>query len=514
MVRVTDLSVPLRTANMESRDVVVVATSHSEAARVFARSHGLRVSDLPGGEFPPTERIALGSHAATHLDAPYHFYPTSEGRPAKRIDEVPLEWLLADAHVLDFRHRGPAEYITEFDVAEQLESLPSPPAPGDIVLGWTGGTDGYDDDPRFGQSAAGMNSGALAVLFDRGIIIAGVDSATMDIPISVMVERFRGGDVSAYFPIHRAGRLKEWTHAEKLGHFADLPGRAGFKVALFPVKISGGTGSWTRAVAIEDPWLDEHAVELVDLTLPIMNASFEPEPSFIATRHHDQARRAKAKELKIPLADVVHASAMDAVDTYTRAGTHLCAPAFFSADRDGEPRLTVDQVPLDWCYGEGLLLDFSGRPGVAPISLEEVRGEVERVGAEPGEGTIVLVSTGAAERFADDPAYADSAPGVAAEAVAWLLDRGVRVVGIDAESLDGPVEPMVDALRAGRPAEFFPVQQLGRERDLCVVNKLDLRGLVGRAPSGFKVSVFPIKIEGVSAAWTRAVALFPRTGDV
>ena len=96
---------------------------------------------------------------------------------------------------------------------------------------------------------------------------------------------------------------------------------------VFPIKIQGGTGAWTRAVAVEDEWLSSRRVELVDLSLPIVNASFEPEPSQITTVHHDRSRRTKAKELGILVSEVAHAAAMDHVETYTHAGTHLVAPA-------------------------------------------------------------------------------------------------------------------------------------------------------------------------------------------
>lgn len=45
---------------------------------VYSNGHGWAV-----------ENLALSSHTATHIDAPYHYGSTSEGRPARRIDEDP-----------------------------------------------------------------------------------------------------------------------------------------------------------------------------------------------------------------------------------------------------------------------------------------------------------------------------------------------------------------------------------------------------------------------------------------
>ena len=79
------------------------------------------------------------------------------------------------------------------------------------------------------------------------------------------------------------------------------------------------------------------------------------------------------------------------------------------------------------------------------------------------------------------------------------------MIGCDSESLDGPVTPMVEALRAGRKDDFYPIHYAGREREFCLIHKMDLSSLP--FTHGFKVVAFPIKLEHCSAAWTRAVAL-------
>ncbi|MCH7566946.1 MAG: cyclase family protein [Nitrospirae bacterium] len=506
MATIYDLSVSLRPDNMETTNLSLTPVSHEEAARIFAKRYGVKVTDIPHASFFSTERISLRSHLGTHLDAPIHFYPTSEGRPAKTIDEVPLEWCLADAVVLDFRHKKPSQAINETDIASELERIHYVPKKGDIVVLWTGGTDHYDNDPHFGESAAGMNSGALNYLFGLGVRIMATDSATIDMPIALMTERLLKGDQSAYFPIHRAGRLIEWTHAEKLANLASLPGPFGFKMMFFPVKISRGTGGWIRAVAIHDEWLNSHQIRLVDLSLPITNHSFEPEQSHIITMYRDQLLRAKARRLGIPVADINHAGATDDVETSTHAGTHIDAPYHVGPVYNGKRAATVDEVSLDWFYGDGVLLDFSEqkRPGET-ISTEDLRGQFDRIGYRLKNQDIVLIRTGAAAHFATDPAFPDLSLALERKAFSWLLDQGVRVIGCDAESLDGPVAPMLEALRAGRHGDFFPIHYAGREREFCLIHKMNLSGLP--RPHGFKVAAFPVKLESCGAAWTRAVAL-------
>lgn len=509
MAQIYDLSLTLRPASMESRALTLDLTPHDEAARAFAKQHGVRVSALPGASFFTTERVGLGSHAGTHLDAPYHFYPTAEGAAAKFIDEVPLKWGFADAVVLDFRHKKPTDYITEHDIAAEMERLRRTPRPGDIVINWTGGTDGYDDDPHFVDAAAGMDSGALQCLFRHGVTVLGVDSATIDMPIRLMTERFMKGDQTAYFPIHRAGRLKEWTHAEKLANLKSLPGPSGFKVMFLPIKITRGTGAWIRAVAIADEWLQSRTVDLVDLSLPIMNASFEPVESRVVTSHHAESRRAKAKRLGVRVEDIPHMSSMDQVTTYTQAGTHVCAPYHFGPTVGARRAPTVDELPLEWFYDDAVLLDFSQRrrPN-GPISQADLRGELDRLGCRLRKGMIVLIRSGAADAFFDDPNFVNLSPSLAPAAMIWLLEQGVRVVGCDAESLDGPVDAMVTALRDGRSEDFFPIHYLCRGREVALIQKMDLSGL--RRSQGFKVAAFPVKLEACGSAWTRAVALVDR----
>ena len=510
MAKIYDLSVALRPDNMETSEMVLSKTTHDEAARIFAKRHNVRVSELPHTSFFSSERVQLRSHLGTHIDAPYHFYPTSEGRPAKFIDEWPLEWCTGDGVVLDFRHKKPTEPITEYDVAGELERINYQPKPGNIVILHTGGTDHYDTDPRFHESAAGMIGGALNYLFRLGVKVMATDSATIDMPITIMTDRFVKGDKAAYFPIHRAGRLTEWTHAEKLTNLGSLPKPSGFKVMFFPVKIARGTGAWIRAVAIEDEWLNNHQVQLVDLSLPIMNHSFEPEESRIVTVDHDQNQRAKAKRLRMSVPEIIHLGSVDVVETYTHAGTHIDAPLHFAPAHNGRKARSAHELPLDWFYGDAVLLDFSTtkRPQET-ITQHDLGAELDRIGYRLKGQDIVLIRTGAASHFADDPNFPELSLPLEKRAFMWLLDQGIRVVGCDAETLDGPVVPMVEALRAGNKDKFYPIHYLGREREFCLISKMDL-GSLSRA-HGFKIVAFPIKLEGCSGAWTRAVALVPQS---
>ena len=51
--------------------------------------------------------------------------------------------------------------------------------------------------------------------------------------------------------------------------------------------------------------------------------------------------------------------AMEFLTLTTHSGTHLDAPYHYHPTMDrGQPSLTIDEIPLAWCFNDGALLDF------------------------------------------------------------------------------------------------------------------------------------------------------------
>ncbi|MDR2023975.1 MAG: carboxymuconolactone decarboxylase family protein [Hungatella sp.] len=92
-------------------------------------------------------------------------------------------------------------------------------------------------------------------------------------------------------------------------------------------------------------------------------------------------------------------------------------------------------------------------------------------------------------------------------AVGNLVDRGVKVIGIDSYGFDRPFTDMMnDYFRTSDSRYLFPAHFFGREKCYCHVERLaNLGKLPG--PYGFKVSCLPVKIKGAGASWTRVVAI-------
>ena len=63
----------------------------------------------------------MGVHSSTHIDAPWHYGPLVEGKKAKTIDQIPLEWLYGPGVVINMSHKEDFEEITVKDIEEDLK---------------------------------------------------------------------------------------------------------------------------------------------------------------------------------------------------------------------------------------------------------------------------------------------------------------------------------------------------------------------------------------------------------
>jgi kynurenine formamidase len=98
-------------------------------------------------------------------------------------------------------------------------------------------------------------------------------------------------------------------------------------------------------------------------------------------------------------------------------------------------------------------------------------------------------------------------PGLRRDATEFLVDRGVRLIGIDAWSLDRPFNVMIAEAKAGNRAQLWESHLLGREKEYSQIEKLCNLGLLPQ-PYGSTVLALPVKVERASAGWARVVAVF------
>ncbi len=199
-------------------------------------------------------------------------------------------------------------------------------------------------------------------------------------------------------------------------------------------------------------------------------------------------------------------AAAERVTLSTHNGTHLDAPWHFHPTQDGgAPSLTIDEVPLDWCFRPGVKLDFRAMPDGHVVTAAEVEAELVRIGHDLQPLDIVLVNT-AAGMAVGNPDYVSIGCGMGYEATMYLTSRGVRVTGTDAWSWDAPfVHTARKVAETGDTSLIWEGHKAGRDIGYCHLEKL--HNLEALPPHGFTVSCFPHKIRGASAGWTRAVAI-------
>jgi kynurenine formamidase len=258
MPRFVDISVALKSgiaSDPPGNRPEITYQDHRETAPGMAEFMGIRIDQLPEGNYAGIERCVIGTHNGTHVDAPWHYYPTSNhalkegGEPSPRIDELPLEWFHQPAVKLDFRHFADGYVATAADIEAELKRINHTLKPLEIVVVNTAAGMCYGDDDYLDRGSGVGREGTLWLL-RQGVRVVGTDGWSWDAPFSHTRRRVQEtGDVGLIWEGHRAGREIGYSQIEKLHNLEQLP-PDGFQICCFPVKVHRGSAGWTRAVAI------------------------------------------------------------------------------------------------------------------------------------------------------------------------------------------------------------------------------------------------------------------------
>lgn len=145
----------------------------------------------------------------------------------------------------------------------------------------------------------------------------------------------------------------------------------------------------------------------------------------------------------------------------THAGTHIDAPSHMIAGGKN-----IDQLSLDNFCGKGVYVNVGKE-----ISLEKIKEVDIR------EGDIVLLHTGMSEVY-HKPEYYDTYPDISEEIARYLVDKKIKIIGVDMCSIDH---------------EPFPAHKIFlKNRILIIENLTNLEKLSGKE---FRVYAFPLKLE-------------------
>ena len=198
-----------------------------------------------------------------------------------------------------------------------------------------------------------------------------------------------------------------------------------------------------------------------------------------------------------------------AVETFLRFGTHnsthVDAPWHYNSTIGGERAQTIDELPLEWFHAPGVVLDFAAREDGDAIDVDDVEAELARIGHElaaAGHRPRAHRSRrllrrarlhGPRPRASPPRRRAGSTSGACAS---WASTPGAGTAPLHLQAQE--------ADESGEAGIFWAAHQA------------DLRLLADRAPRatsarcrapGFRVSCFPLRIVGASAAPARVVAI-------
>lgn len=183
---------------------------------------------------PAVNRLELGEHSGTHVDAINHMARQFRGQS---IETMPLEMFYTEGICLDLSHKGLRELIEPADLEGALSAAGLEIMPGDTVLLYTDhyrrafGTEDWDNGP-------GISAAAARWLGQRKVAAFGVETMSPGVRhISNKEVHFICGELG-------------FTHYENMINLHRLIGRGRFRFIGLPLKIRGGTGSPVRAVAV------------------------------------------------------------------------------------------------------------------------------------------------------------------------------------------------------------------------------------------------------------------------
>jgi kynurenine formamidase len=183
---------------------------------------------------PAVNRLVLGEHTGTHVDAINHMARHYRGQS---IDTMPLTMFYTEGLCLDLSHKGRLELIETADLERALSETGLEITPGNTVLLYTDhyrrafGTGDWPKGP-------GVSTGAARWLGEQKIAAFGVETMSPGV-----------AGVSNREVHHICGELG-FTHYENMINLYQLVGRGRFRFIGLPLKIRGGTGSPVRAVAV------------------------------------------------------------------------------------------------------------------------------------------------------------------------------------------------------------------------------------------------------------------------
>lgn len=398
-----------------------------------------------------THKITTIFHTSTHLNAPIHLVP---GAPA--VGDLELQKFFGTGVVLSLAKKKWG-LIEPSDLERAKPTIKA----GDIVLINTGWHRKYADSKEYFGYAPGLSKHAAEWLVKKRVKLVGIDTACIDHPLATSLGPHRNGPQIKYLlPEYKeaTGReaikdFPEWNAAhrtlleagiptiENVG--GDIDALSGKRCTFqgFPWKWHEGDACVIRLVAMLDPKgtcrLERGAgrkAAAAKKSPAIKSSRGAGSLQFFNLSHpwgHGMPQWPSRANLNVR---VVEFHAKDGLlvqqfEGIMHRGTHMDAPIHVA---ENTPTLTG--YPLWRFFGTGVAVSIpKGKWGVVtPKDLERAEPKIQK-------NDIVMINTGSHRNYGDNPDYFAYSPGLYKEAAEWLVERGVKLVGIDVQALDHPL---------------------------------------------------------------------------
>ncbi|MCX6018710.1 MAG: cyclase family protein [Chloroflexi bacterium] len=180
----------------------------------------------------------------------------------------------------------------------------------------------------------------------------------------------------------------------------------------------------------------------------------------------------------VPVAEITRGASVNvtAITCSSHAGTHVDAPRHYSSDGVG-----IDQVSLDVLIGPCRVLTID-EPGDLLLATLQAR-----LSGAPPPARLLLHTRASA---VPDDLWDDGFAAIEPAAAEWLGALGVRLIGVDAPSVD-PAD-----------SKTLPAHKAFLHSGVTIMENLQLTGV----PDGeYELIALPLRIAGIDAAPARVV---------
>jgi len=196
---------------------------------------------------------------------------------------------------------------------------------------------------------------------------------------------------------------------------------------------------------------------------------------------------------------------LEIVHAPVHIGTHLDYSFHYGSKSENRAAKSADEIPIEYCYCDAVKIDLSHKKPNEVIGAQDLESGLKKINYSLKPNDIVLLFTGADKLFGT-PKYFSDYPGIDISAIDYLLDKGIKIFGVDTMGIDRPYRFMLsEFLKTKDPKKFYPAHFYGRKREFIHIERLSN---LDKIPDyGFKIICFPVRIKRTGAAWARVVAI-------